>query len=87
MKIIYKGSRVEVRKLIGRLIQAREKDSAGQYYSSVGDKEWLDSGCIFKVERTECLQRLDLEYERKCSAKDDSKVLDVSKWKNGAVTD
>lgn len=87
MKIIYKGSRVEVRKLIGRLIQAREKGSAGQYYSSVGDKEWLDSGCIFEVERTECLQRLDLEYERQCSAKDDSKVLDVSKWKNGVVTD
>lgn len=86
MKIKCLGPRVEVRRPVGSLIQARGK-SIGKYCSSVRDKEWLDSGSISAVERTECLDRSDLEYERKGKAKDDCKVLDISKWKNGVVID
>lgn len=52
-----------VKRLI-KIIQVREDGSSNQDTSSEGGKEWLDSGCILKVETPGFADGLDEEYER-----------------------
>lgn len=42
---------------------------------SENDEKWLDSKYSFKVELTECLSRLDGDYERKKIIKYNSRIF------------